>query len=1155
MKKVYIILLLLFAGLTGLYSQTASQNYILTSAYTNDAGTTLLDQIQYFDGLGRPMQTVQKGITPAKADLITYQEYDRFGRDSATWLPAIASGNNGAYMTLDNFKVKSTATYNNTTYNAAADVKPYSYPAYEASPLNRVLQQFGAGADWQNNGKSVKTEYLTNSGTTGALSCALFTVSGTGVSTKVVRNNFYGDAQLFVTKTTDEDGNISYQFKDKLDHVVLTRQILKVANADTYVDTYYVYDDFGNLCFVVPPILADLNVNGTYDETTAQVKQYAYIYRYDARNRCIFKKLPGCEPIYYVYDGADRLIFTQDGENRNKGEWQFSIPDALGRVVLTGTCKDTISVSNKLVKGLFSIAGVYKFYVIQVDGLNKSLVNPSILSENIYDGYDFLGYNGVPNDVNTQYNTETGYDACYGDHQAANKWKCKGLLTGTLTAQMNPDGTVSSTYLYSVMYYDYRGRLVQSKGNNPLAGGLEKEYIAYNFTGQPTGKKHIHSATGKTTQTEVYAYTYDHAGRLTKETHQLNGGTIVNLAENTYDELGRLKTNKKGGQASLNTTYGYNIRSWIKSIDNSFFSESLIYNDGVNKIYNGNISEMDWKQSSDISPRIYKFSYDNLSRLTAANYQEGSQANGNYRTAYTYDKQGNILTLQRYGMVSADQYNSYLTMIDNLTFSYTGMGNQLLKVEDTAPNIPYASSADFKNYSNVATEYTYNANGAMTKDLNKGISDIQYNSLNLPGIMDIKSPVAEARNECTYSATGQKLKLVQKWNPNYSTTPVAGVGSAINTGLLTQSKTTEYIGNMIYENGALKRILVDGGYIEGAYRYFLTDHQGNNRVVATQTSSAGFSAVQKNHYYPFGMPFPETPVAEQGFQPYKYNGKELDMLSGLNLYDYSARYYEPALGRFTTMDPLCEKYYSISPYAYCMNNPIRYKDLDGRDGMVTGSGTKEDPYIITANYYYQNGSLNNDQIKGLNAAVDTYNKSGGKNGVEVKNADGSTSYVKYNLSAQGVENVDEARKGTAFETTTGETMYYGNVVNTNPSGSGNEYGSANNFTVSFNVDNINAGVSDGMNSSSLNKGVAIHEIGHNLGGEHSDGTSVMDVITKTITTSQIGGTATTTYSYPSTSNKFTGIIFNRRDIPRPTPVVDASGITHFSGAGRIWTRK
>ncbi|WP_255491341.1 RHS repeat domain-containing protein [Dysgonomonas sp. ZJ279] len=190
--------------------------------------------------------------------------------------------------------------------------------------------------------------------------------------------------------------------------------------------------------------------------------------------------------------------------------------------------------------------------------------------------------------------------------------------------------------------------------------------------------------------------------------------------------------------------------------------------------------------------------------------------------------------------------------------------------------------------------------------------------------MDIKSPVGEARNEYTYSASGAKLKVVQKWNPNYSTNPI--VGSAVTVSTLTSTKTTDYAGNKVYENGSLKRVLVDGGYVEGGvYYFFLTDHLGNNRVVA----KADGMVVQKSHYYPFGMAFAESTDLEK--QPYKYNGKELEQEHQLNMYDYHARQMEPGTGRFMSVDPLAELHYDYSPYAYVLNNPLKYIDPTGMD--------------------------------------------------------------------------------------------------------------------------------------------------------------------------------------------------------------------------------
>ncbi len=358
------------------------------------------------------------------------------------------------------------------------------------------------------------------------------------------------------------------------------------------------------------------------------------------------------------------------------------------------------------------------------------------------------------------------------------------------------------------------------------------------------------------------------------------------------------------------------------------FSQTLYYNEsygGSVKQYNGNISAMSWKTLNEGTTLLgYAFSYDNLSRLTKATYLgNGSVYVNGYETSYTYDKMGNMKTLARNGLKAVSTYGP----VDNLTMSYAG--NQLIKVEDALANISVVGSMDFKNYSNVATEYTYNKNGAMTKDLNKGISDIQYNNLNLPRQMDIKSPVAEARNEYTYTTTGAKLKVVKKWNPNYSTTPV--VGSTINPALLTLNETTDYVANKVYENGVLKRILIDNGYIEGnIYYFYIKDHLGNNRI----TAKSDGTLVQATHYYPFGTSF--AVGIGSTVQPYKYGGKELDVMHGLNQYDFAARQKDD--WRFTTVDPHSEKYYSWSPYVYGFNNPMRFTDPTGKDGWDILSG-------------------------------------------------------------------------------------------------------------------------------------------------------------------------------------------------------------------------
>ena len=248
--------------------------------------------------------------------------------------------------------------------------------------------------------------------------------------------------------------------------------------------------------------------------------------------------------------------------------------------------------------------------------------------------------------------------------------------------------------------------------------------------------------------------------------------------------------------------------------------------------------------------------------------------------------------------------------MDNLTLSYKG--NQLIKADDSAPD-PTLFSRNFRDVKGSSIEYTYDANGNLTKDLNKGITKIQYNLLNLPKKVNLKkvsfNPAGHLENEYTYAVDGSKLRVNHKKSSG--------------------GKVTDYVGNMIYEGGSLKRILVDGGfYEEGKYYFYLKDHLGNNRVVA----DASGNAIQVKHYYPFGMSFTEG--FEQDIKPakqlYKYNGKELDGENSLNWYDYETRQLTLDVPRFTTVNPLAEKHYSISPYVYCANNPVNAIDPDGK---------------------------------------------------------------------------------------------------------------------------------------------------------------------------------------------------------------------------------
>ena len=607
---------------------------------------------------------------------------------------------------------------------------------------------------------------------------------------------------------------------------------------------------------------------------------YAYIYRYDYLDRLVYKKLPGCAPSYLVYDAAHRLVFSQDGCQRNDSLWPFFVYDVYGRVVVEGECSNSDKhvrtagetvVLGTLMEGDTGLA--YSGYQSSFD-----LVDPCVYVVNYYDTYDFRTRNGF-----SAYNFPEGTVSAIGN------------LTGSILCTHG-----SSGFIYSADYYDSNKRIVKSLSSR-VNGGMDTYATEYSFQGSPLSVLHTHTDSSGYSLTERYTYTYDHSSRLTRVSHQYDNNPSVLLVEHAYDELGRLQTDKLDNGIYA-TDYAYNIRNWLTGIEGGKFSQSLHYTDGLGvPCYNGNISSMTWKSGAGATPRGYKFSYDRLGRLTDAEYGEGPSLSVNtnrFNEQVTgYDKMGNILGLKRYGQTSATGYD----VIDDLSLSY--VGNRLKKVADRSGTSAFNNGFEFKDGVDLSTEYEYDENGNLTKDLNKKKTAIQYNCLNLP------SRVMFANGNSIsylYDAAGRKLRTVHF--------------------LEGDSVTTDYCGNVVYENGVPQILLTEVGYVsltDGKYHYYLKDHQGNNRVVVAEEGTVE----EVNDYYAFGGLMSTS--SRQSVQPYKYNGKELDRKGGLDWYDYGARMYDAVLGRWHAVDPMSEKYYGVSPYLYCANNPILLVDPNG----------------------------------------------------------------------------------------------------------------------------------------------------------------------------------------------------------------------------------
>ena len=527
----------------------------------------------------------------------------------------------------------------------------------------------------------------------------------------------------------------------------------------------------------------------------------------------------------------------------------------------------------------------------------------------------------------------------------------RGFLTGVVTARLSPAEV--NVYDTIALYHDVRGRVVQSRGSN-VRDGHDVTTFSLGLNGEVLAKRHDHTAAGRPPFTEVTSYAYDEWGKPTQVTHSTNGSTPVTLASYTYDAVGRLASKTVGGVETTN--YRYNVRSWPLEADGPRFTERLLYNQNTDSLWPNREHEYRWdgkvaaygiKAGGEVEMRGFRLIYDELGRLTEAHYGEGPALDRNYLDydeKVGYDDMGNPVWITRRGQYG----NGHCTTLDDITLTYDG--NKVVKTSDDGYAPTWSGAFDFVDVEDEPVEYVYDQNGNMTKDLDRDIAEIEYNLLNLPTMITYQNG---SKASYTYTAAGEKLRVDHGINvapvldPTGLTAPPASTRGGLPPGDLEQIDSVlinylertrvDYCGNMIYDRG-VRRLLTDEGYVTFTtngtpqYHYCLRDHLGNIRVVMAQDGTVE----QKTHYYPFGgIMYGST---GQGVQPFKYGGKELDRTNGLDSYDFGARSYFADRIQWMTMDPLCEKYYDVSPYVYCGDDPINKVDPIGLAPIFNQNG-------------------------------------------------------------------------------------------------------------------------------------------------------------------------------------------------------------------------
>ena len=849
-----ISMLLLLCALTiSSKAQSPTQNYVMSKEVLDVGGTHAITTVTYYDGLGYPVETATNGLGGTGKYAYTLQEHDALGREKQSWLP-------GTQKDGCSFVAPSELSSSLITFHK--DRNPYSVNSYDA--LDRQVSTLGAGESWHTAKKSVEQRYGSNE----ANSIKRYQVSGSG---SLVENGYYAANSLSMLEVTDEDGKTKQTFSDLFGNKVLERR-------DVDNDTYYVYDNIGHLRYVLSP---------SYQECS-DLQKYGYEYRYDKYGRCVWKRLPGCEYQQMWYDAADNLMFSQDGEQRKKGLYLFYLYDKMKRKVLLGT---TTSINASCISALAT-------YEEQVGGLcnsgytplgNLGLGNEQLLRARYYDSHSFLNRQLVKNLTSKSLSAKT-----VGLQDSFNI----GLQTGVVTR--NTEGDL----LASVFYHDLRGLVVESMLIMPEEVFL-RQSTKYSFTRNAVEvKTELSKVDMVKTVTQQYVYNPNN-DKVATATLQVDDVTRA-VASYSYDGIGRLVSVKRSDNAGM-VNYAYNIRNWLKETKSDRFMQSLYYEtDGENPCFNGNISRMQWQSGKDNVLRGYDFAYDGLNRLEESTYAEGADMSRNKNryseNILSYSANGSIKRLHRYGKKN----NGTFGLIDDLTYSYNG--NQIKEISDKAGSLLYDGSFDFKDGANADVEYFYDANGALVKDLNKGISNIVYDVL---GNLKCITFSNGFKTRYIYDAAGNKLRTTHE--------------SAV-------TNTTDYIGNFVFEDGKLDKYLFDGGYCSfdnnqnPTFHYYEKDHLGSIRMVVNEKGTIE----QVNHYYPFGGVYGDLSYNAE-IQKSKYIGKEFDHMYGLDWYDHGARMYDAAGLFWDRKDPLFSKYYSLSPYLYCGNNPVLYLDIDGLD--------------------------------------------------------------------------------------------------------------------------------------------------------------------------------------------------------------------------------
>ncbi|MDE6267007.1 MAG: hypothetical protein K2M07_06645 [Muribaculaceae bacterium] len=850
------------------YAMGDTGNFILTKRYYN--GNSFSRNYAYYDGRGENYLTQLE--QPDGKFISYYTEYDQMGRPGKIWLPVSGP------QSMTKFDIPSAAL------EQYGDQYPFQTLLYEGSQRNVLEKIIRPSEEWQTGKASIFRFATLDNSYSQDFSSNINTSSNTirryvATSNGVTQTGNYPAGALLTQTKTDEDGHSAVTYTD------LRGLTLCFQNP---ASTYYVYNEFGQISYILPP-----GLSGTHNRRDEEMQQLAYWYDYDKRGRMVAKKLPGVREEYYIYDDADRIVAVQSADLA-EGQWRIFGYDHLGRIVLTLDCSVTREQVEQFASQMNHASldgGPLAGYTLS--GLPDK--NPEIVNASYYDNYDFV------NSCELSENFNLKQPPSFISAPLIINGSAHGLLSGVFTGKG-----------YEVYYYDTNARIIQRYATGYNSGRTTN---TYNYSGLLATS--IHEPQDEDAGVTIVRYTYDNLGRTVKtaitksfsrlrvvDPGLLQKGLILPPPKEellrkeystsftaTYNSLGQLESSAHGGGASR--SYTYNPQGWLKNTSTEIFgktlSETLHYESGKYPSFNGNISAKEWNNGR------YDYRYDSSNRLTDAEFNTSAYP-GDYSTKYTYDQRSNPLKIIRQGQIDPPSAGKvYCGDLDDLTLSYSG--NRMTSIYARSNALDFEGQTGVGQNGNFKLEY--DSAGRLTKDQSRRIRNIDYDNNGFPITTEFYD--GNTVND-EYDGMGNLLATIHNEDTIYRRC-YTGAGH-------------------IYANGYLQIERVPGGYFnysDKKFYHYITDHLGNNIAVVDDDGKL----IEQIDYYPNGEPWSESS------HPFTYSDNERLHAYGQNQYDFHARRLISTILRFDKIDPLCESIPWHSPYNFCFGNPIRYTDHFG----------------------------------------------------------------------------------------------------------------------------------------------------------------------------------------------------------------------------------